>query len=393
MADSLLRPGGPDGMAAFDAGGNKTILICNHELGVEHGPFGQDLERLSQVPPHLIYDLGNKKPAMGGTTTLVYDMKTRHVENQYLSLAGTRRNCAGGPTPWNSWLSCEEDVTVMGGDWRQDHGYVFEVPASSTARLTKPEPLKAMGRFVHEAVAVDPETGIVYQTEDRNDGCIYRYVPKEYGRLANGGRLQALAIREKKSADLRNWPANNAAPFPVGFPTAIEWIDLDDIQSPANDLRNRAFEAGAAQFARGEGMWFGKQSVFFACTNGGAAQLGQIFRYTPSPHEASSTENTKPGTLELFLESNADATFKNADNLTVAPWGDVLICEDCSGVDRLLGITPRGETYVLARNAHNESELAGCCFSPDGSTLFVNIQYPGITFAITGPWQSQHLAG
>ena len=392
MADSLLRPGQPDGMAAFTAKDDKTILICNHELESAHGPFGPNLERLSQVPPHLIYDRGHNKPAMGGTTTLVYDTKKKRVDNQYLSLSGTRRNCAGGPTPWNSWLSCEEDVAVIDNDWQQDHGYVFEVPASSAAQLTEPVPLKSMGRFVHEAVAVDPGTGIVYQTEDRNDGCIYRYVPNEYGHLASGGRLQALGIREQKAADLRNWPDGAVTPFPVGVPTAVSWIDLDDIQSPANDLRKRAFTAGAAQFARGEGMWFGRQSVFFACTNGGTAKLGQIFRYTPSPYEATAAEMTKPGALELFLESNDDAISKNADNLTVAPWGDLLICEDCSGVDRLIGITPRGETYLLARNAHNESELAGCCFSPDGSTLFVNIQDPGITFAITGPWRSQHFA-
>jgi secreted PhoX family phosphatase len=166
----------------------------------------------------------------------------------------------------------------------------------------------------------------------------------------------------------------------------VEWVDLVGVEEPSVPLRDQGGSLGAARFSRGEGCWFGNGAVYFACTNGGAASLGQIFKYTPSPFEGTPAEANAPGTLELFIESKSESMFAAPDNIAIAPWGDVIVCEDGSGVEYVHGVTPQGEVYKLARNAFNDSEFAGACFSPDGTTLFVNIQSPGITFAISGPW-------
>ena len=200
MSDGLLVPGKADGMAAFSHKGN-VVLIRNHEnnpTSAGQGAFGNQLELLSKVDRKRFYDFGfGKTPGLGGTTTVVFNESTQTLVEQYLSLAGTNRNCAGGPTPWQSWLTCEEDVTPMGAESEKFHGYTFEVPVDSR-KPVDPVPLKAMGRFNHEAVCVDPRTGIVYLTEDRHDSLIYRFIPKVKGKLARGGTLQALCLRAQK---------------------------------------------------------------------------------------------------------------------------------------------------------------------------------------------------
>lgn len=391
MDDGLLVPGAPDGMATFPGSDGLTLLIRNHELRPgRSGPFGRMNERLSKIAPEKIYDYGEGiTPGCGGTTTLVFDTRRQEVVRQFLSLAGTVRNCAGGPTPWQSWISCEESVQRAGREkeviYEKDHGYNFEVPATLHPHLADPIPLKAMGRFNHEAVAVDPDSGIVYQTEDRDDGLLYRFIPTVPGQLQQGGRLQALKIAGEDLRDTRNWGGDQ---IPVGRRFAVEWIDLEEIDSPEDDLRKRGYESGAARFARGEGMWRGSDGIYFACTNGGRAEAGQIWRYLPGAGEAKTGESTQPGMLELFIEPNDDRLIKNADNLTVSPWGDIIVCEDRSGPEvRLVGVTPQGRLYTLAHQ-HQESEFAGITFSPDGSTLFVNIQWKGWTLAITGPWRT-----
>ena len=386
MADGLLVPGKHDGMAAFAGPDGRTLLVRNHELEsteVALSPFGRDQARMSRVARERIYDLGNGiAPNLGGTTTLVFNTQTQSLERHFMSLAGTVRNCAGGPTPWGTWVTCEEVNESPEPDAEQPHGYNFEVQPDVNPGLVTPVPLKAMGRFRHEAIAVDPQSGVVYETEDLGDGLLYRFIPRVPGNLAAGGRLQALALADWKSADTRNWQATS---FPVGQPQRVTWIDLEDVDSPQNDLRRRGAAAGAAVFARGEGAWHGGDSAYFAMTNGGPAQLGQIFRYRPSPFEGTARESENPGTLELFSEPNDSALLRNCDNLTVAPWGDLVLCEDTSGICRVVGVTPRGEYYVIAAGVRS-GELAGACFSPDGSTLFVNVQNPGYTVAISGPW-------
>ncbi len=389
MDDGLLVPGDHDGMAAFPGPDGKTILVRNHELSpdeVSKSAFGSNYEFINLVDQSLFYDEGSgTRPSIGGTTTLVYDTRTRQLEKQYLSLCGTNRNCAGGPTPWNTWISCEENVSRVGATAEKDHGFNFEVPVSEKMELVQAMPLTDMGRFNHEAVAVDPKSGIVYQTEDRSDGLLYRFIPDQPGVLLMGGRLQALVLRDMNSADTRNWNGQN---IPVGAELAVKWIDLDDVLAPEDDLRQRGFAQGAAKFARGEGMWYSGGAIFFACTNGGANEKGQIWKYIPSEVEGLADEENQPGMLELFIEPNDSRLVERADNLTVAPWGDLIICEDGDGAQFLDLVTPQGEICKLAKNSLNTDELAGATFSPDGTTLFVNIQKPGISLAITGPWQS-----
>jgi secreted PhoX family phosphatase len=389
-------------MAAFPGPGGRVILVRNHELPANHppheGPFGYQFERLADIDARLIYDATTTgRPHGGGTTTLVYDPAAGALERQFLSLTGTLRNCAGGSTPWNTWISCEEAVDTAGEINAKDHGYCFEVPATVEMGLAPPVPLTALGRFYHEAIAVDPDTGIVYLTEDRVDGLFYRFLPDTPGRLADGGRLQALVVRGRDAFDTRNFAETGAPGLRVGERVPVRWIDLDEVEAPEDDLRTRGAEAGAAIFARGEGLWFGRNQLYFACTNGGLAQRGQVFRYVPSPDEGTAPEAATPGMLELFIEPNNALVLESVDNLSVTPWGDLLLCEDTAAppnavtrygaFNYLRGVTPEGRVYTFARNRYPGGlELAGACFSPDGSTLFVNIMEAGLTLAITGPW-------
>jgi secreted PhoX family phosphatase len=392
MSDGLLVPGRPDGMGTFiDKMGN-TVIVCNHENRpnqMQNSPYGLQNERLSEVDLDKLYDAGSGiNPGLGGTSTMIYDEAKGEVTNHYMSLAGTYNNCAGGITPWGSWITCEEDVTRADGETiMQDHGYVFEVPMASQG-LVEPTPIKAMGRFHHEAVAVDPISGCVYLTEDRYDGLFYRFVPNEKENLHAGGQLQVLAVRDQDQLDTRNWEG-----IKVQKNQALEvyWMDIDDVESPNDDLRYRGFEAGAARFARGEGIWMGEGELFFACTNGGPQNFGQVFRYKCSPYEGTEKESTKPPMLDLYAESNDKTVLHMCDNLTVAPWGDLLLCEDNGSLNHIRGIDKNGEIYTFACNRVSTSELTGIVFSPSGKTLFVNVQENGDTVAITGPWEE--LAG
>jgi len=378
MSDGLVVPGRPDGMGAFSNSLGECILVRNHENSpsqLKQSPFGPENSLVSKIDRKKLYDDGNLDYiGLGGTTTLTYDEENQEITSQFLSLAGTYRNCAGGVTPWNSWLSCEEDVTkVDGKKIMKNHGYVFDVPSDATG-LVDPEPVVGMGRFNHEAIAVDPETHIIYQTEDRPDGLIYRYIPNDKANLHSGGKLQILAINDMSGFDTRNW---DEITMKVGekFPTT--WLDIEDVQSPNDDLRYRGYQKGAARFARGEGMWYGDGEIFFACTNGGPGQFGQIFRY-----------DLHSETLDLFAESPKKSVLHMCDNLTISPWGDILVCEDNGEENRMHIIDRKGDIRLFGINKSSDSEFAGAVFSPSGKTLFVNIQENGDTLAITGPWES-----
>lgn len=384
MDDGFLAPDHFDGMGCLPLPDGRLALLRNHELDVERrglGPAGgqAELEARLDALPGFDRDAGGRR-LPGGVTTLVIDPATGRRERQFLSLAGTVLNCAGGTTPWGSWLSCEETL-VSSPRTGASHGWVFEVPATAQGPVA-PAPLTAMGRFRHEAAAVDPATGAVYLTEDRDDGLFYRFLPRTPGLLAEGGRLQALSF--EGGTDSRNWRTPGLTP---GETRGVRWIDLDAVDSPKDDLRQRGHAAGAALFARGEGLHLalrpdGRPEVFFTCTSGGARRLGQIFRLVPGA----------PGggdTLELFLESQDPRVMDYGDNLTVAPWGHLVVCEDRFGLkaNHLKGVTPDGRVYTLAR-LRMRTELAGACFSPDGRFLFVNAYSPGRTFAVTGPWEA-----
>ena len=393
MSDGLRVPASHDGMACFAVEGapDRCLLVRNHELDPDEahvGPFAGQ-ETVGEDVMAASYDVGRDgMPLPGGTTTLLYNLRTGEVERSHLSLSGTVRNCSGGMTPWGSWLTCEETLETAGRNASKDHGFVFEVPAREEG-LATPVALTAMGRFNHEATATDPRTGIVYQTEDEGESLIYRFIPDVPGELARGGRLQVLAIKGQPQADTRNWRDANA--FPVGNSWDVEWLDIDDVLNPNNDIAQRGHAAGAAYFARGEGMCFAVErtgdSIFFACTSGGYNRYGQIWKYIPGQFEGTAQEAEALGQLVLHYESQSAGVMDMCDNIVSAPWGDLVICEDSPEDNFVRGVTPDGRVYSICRNAHTDKgEFAGACFSPDGETLFVNAQGPHVTFAITGPW-------
>lgn len=385
MDDGLAVPDKADGMGCIALDSQRVALIRNHELTPKNIKHADKSIQSHKTP--LAYDEFDNGVALpGGTSHIIYNMKTHKSEQTFLSLCGTIRNCSGGITPWGSWLTCEETVVNQSDGLKKSHGYIFEVPATATG-LVKPEPLIAMGRFNHEAAAVDPRTGIVYMTEDRGDSLFYRFIPNEKGKLNKGGKLQAMVVKNHAQFDTRNWGNTT---MPLHNQMDVQWVDLDEPQSPKDDLRIRGYEQGAALFARGEGIHWGDEALYFCCTNGGKKQLGQVMKYQPSPFEGTEKENTVTGKISLFVESEDKSLFNFGDNLTVAPNGHLIVCEDqyTDVVDNhLRGVTPSGEVYTFARLTA-QTELAGACFSPDGSTLFVNVYSPAKTLAITGPWDS-----
>ncbi|MDQ0462583.1 secreted PhoX family phosphatase [Caulobacter ginsengisoli] len=396
MSDGLVTPHKFDGMACFGLDGDRVILTRNHELKLTdldlgRGAFGTGQALANKTDAARVYDRTPQGLLLpGGVTRVTYDLKARRIVDQHLALAGTMVNCAGGPTPWGSWLSCEETLQGAGDKTGKSHGWVFEVPAGAQG-LVDPVPLTGLGRFKHEAAAVDPRTGVVYLTEDQADGLFYRFLPNDRRDLAKGGRLQALGFKDEPSGDSRNW---SGATWTQGQRRETIWIDLDGTDNPNEDLALRGHAAGAAWFARGEGLFHGGGEIFFTCTSGGPQRLGQIMRYRPSPHEGQGGEKDHPGRLQLFVEPRDRQVMNMCDNIAVSPWGHLVVCEDkVGGVNYLKAVTPKGKIYTLGRNARPgagdvgvNSELAGVCFSPDGTTMFVNVYFPGVTLAITGPW-------
>lgn len=350
-----------DGMAAFSGPSGTVRLVRNHECGEIGRSFaGRAYDRV----------------ATGGTTTLVFDTVRGRLLATYPTLAGTFRNCAGGRTPWGSWLSCEEGTSGPRAGFGRLHGYVFEVSAQATGPVD-PVPLRAMGRFVHEAVAVDPATGIVYLTEDRDTAGFYRFIPAVPGKLAAGGRLEMLAVPHRAGYDTRTGQT-------PGEVLAATWVPIHDPDPDDAGLNpfavfRQGFTAGGAIFGRLEGCCFDRGRVLINATSAGDAGCGQIWEYHPQPDGH--------GRLRLLLESPSPSVLRRPDNVTVSPRGGVLVSEDRDGVDRLIGIGPEGRTFEFARNRLSKGEFAGVTFGPAGKWLFVNIQQPGMTLAITGPWE------
>jgi secreted PhoX family phosphatase len=279
-------------------------------------------------------------------------------------------------------MTCEETTVFVGAP----HGYVFDVPAFG---FGDPAPIRDMGRFSHEALAVDRITGYIYETEDAgNTSGFYRYVPNKRNRPAQGGLLSMLKVKRASNVNL-------GASYPNGTTFDVEWVPIEspDSQSmtmPGNFVWAQGQTAGAATFSRLEGCWYGNdRKIYVVSTSGGIGQ-GQIWQYDP-----------KAETLSLLFESPGAAVLNAPDNITVSPRGGLVLCEDGSGEEFLHGLTVEGEIFPFAKNSvilNGErngiignfagSEFAGACYSPDGKWLFANIQSPGITVAITGPWQN-----
>lgn len=376
MGDGRLTPGAHDGMAAFTVDG-KIRLVRNHEVRKRKGEETKAIgDRRNS------YDMS----AGGGTTTLIVDPSSRDLIKDYVSLSGTIVNCAGGPTPWGTWITCEETTVghIAGQVYHKDsdivkfdrdHGYNFEVSANANGTV-KAVPLKEMGRFVHEAVAIDPATGTVYQTEDFKTAGFYRYIPNKPGNLAAGGKLQMMRVKDRPELDTRK---NMRA----GEVLKCDWVDIKNPDpSDATQKPLAVFEQGKAQgaatFGRLEGCWYGHGHIYLNSTDGGNAGKGQIWRYTSKGDE---------GELVLLFESPSADVLDAPDNICVSPRGGLAICEDGGGTNFVRGLTADGRIFSFAQNVMNDSEFAGSCFSADGRTMFVNIQSPGLTLAIWGPWE------
>ena len=370
-------PGDFDGMAAFAGPGNTTVLVRNHEVQTGDGP------PVVGVNPYDATD-------WGGTTAVVVGPNRKELD-AYVANAGTRTNCAGGGTPWGTWITCEETLTVSGAQ----HGYCFEVMWDDPENDLSKTPITAMGLFSHESIDVDPRTGVVYLTEDSFAGSIpadpntevdsnpafrssflFRYLPNDRsqrpGALLNGGTLQALAIDGvTRNADLYN----------PGQSFAVRWVTVEPAIAHADALAK-----GAVRFTRLEGSHFAGGAFWFDDTQGGEARRGQIYRLIPGPENVIGADR-----LELVFESTSANTLDLPDNLIVTPWGDLWLAEDGGGENRIVGLTPEGQTYVFGLNRlPGSNEFAGPTFSPDGQTFFVNVQDPGVTFAIWGPFARQN---
>jgi secreted PhoX family phosphatase len=406
LDDGTLLPGRHDGMAAFRGRRGNVVLVRNHEVNNPVPAFGD---------PAKAYD-----PQTGGGTTTVEVTSHGEVVRAYTSLNGTQMNCSGGPMPWGSWVTCEETVNGpdVGPDFTgapnvtltQPHGFLFEVPADGESSR---EPVTAAGRFAHEAVAFDPLRGAVYMTED-NFGFpsgLYRYLPHDHPlwrrRLGNRGRLQMLAIRDVPQADL-------AAAQPEGATYRATWVDIDDPaptfpytpgqtapttnDQAINHVGDQGRAQGAAWFSRLEGCAYDRGTIYFCSTQGGGTAepgpsdpvqgfgngTGQVWGY-----------DTFSGRLRLIYQSPGAEVLDFPDNVTTSKRGTLVLCEDSTGDNYLRGLSPRGELSDIALNRlvapdgtpRFGDEFAGSTFSPDGRTLFVNIQASrGLTFAIWGPW-------
>lgn len=394
-APSLVDPGltvqyGVDGMAAFAAGDGRVRLVRNHEI--------RDSAATARLlgPGVHAYD----RKSGGGTMTLELRQGADgsvELVREFTSLSGTHTNCAGGRTPWGSWISCEETTVGPTSGYERAHGYCFEVPASADGEVD-PVPLKAMGRFVHEAMAVDPRSGIAYLTEDMTyDATVaagkgagfYRFLPTEPGNFAAGGRLQMLAVRGRPNYV-------TAAGQTVGASMEAGWVDIPD-PDPATAEANvsavfqQGWARGAAVFQRLEGCFYGEGHVYFTATSGGNVGAGQVWSYRPTSADG--------GELVLVFESPSRDVLDSPDNLCMSPRGGLVICEDSTGEQFLRGLTTDGRIFDLIRTAGASAETAGCCFSPNGRTLFFNIQggtsaattLTGGTYAIWGPWENSVL--
>jgi secreted PhoX family phosphatase len=382
----------PDGTGSFPRPGGGTILVRNSELsGAQTSAGGVPATYLGNPVP--TYDPDHR----GGTSTLEID----HWNNLIAmtpSLSGTFSNCAGGVTPWATWLTCEE-TDSYNASRSLAHGYVFEVDPRGDG--TTAAPLVGMGRFAHEAVAIDPSTGNAYLTEDASGplGLFYKFVPDNadgaIGTLAQGGTLYALRATKPVSGSPVVIQNLAEATLP-GTVYDVTWVPVPQPNptgattasaGPSQRIRNQFADGDITRSKKFEGVWFGHGKVWINCSYAktaadyttGTPHEGQVWLYDPAAE-----------TLTLKVRLAPGGLFDGPDNIVVARWGEAFLCEDGDGDNYVIGVASDDVPFAFAKNqiffANEFSEFTGACFSTDQSTMFVNTQRPGITYAITGPW-------
>ncbi len=426
LNDGTRLPGRHDGMGAFPGPNGNVLLVRNHEI--------TNQSAVTAFGPGTPYD-GH---AGAGCTTIEVT-KFGEVVNAYTSLNGTMFNCSGGVMPWGSWITCEETINGpdvgpdfqgrTNSDLEKKHGYVFEVPAGGQSTR---QPITRAGRFPHEAVSFDPVDGILYLTEDNFEfpSGFYRYIPKnnpmETGFLDNEGKLQMLAVTGRPNAHLEARQPHRAT-------YGVRWVDIDnpDPTMPAGTTNDQALVKvgdqgrlqGAALFSRLEGQVFEDGVVYFTSTQGGGApeQDWDPTGQTPDDDDDNNSGfgkgngqvwayDCRSQTLQVIYEAPVNDTAANLrfdfpDNITTSKSGTLVVCEDSPIDNYIRGLSRRGHLWDIALNRLESQiatdpetgepvkrygdEFAGSTFSPDGHTLFVNIQASrGMTFAIWGPWDS-----
>ena len=387
MSCGNRMPAQPDGMTCHVDEQGRYVLLRNHEMG-----DGNWMAKPGRAFPTNIFkdgrhpDKAYDADMYGGVSRVVIDPERlmqslpggdarKSVLSSNLVLAGTQFNCSGGHIE-GGWVSCEETDNA-------GHGYAFLTKVSDEELVDPVERrITNWGRLKREGVSLDASTGVVYMTEDHKNGCLYRFVPKNASQPMGEGTLQALQIDGVPDTD-------PAEPLVAGSSWSTKWVDVPDPQAEQAPCRDQVRPMGASRFNRCEGSVMVDRSLWFIASTAGPVGAGQIFRL-----------DLDAGHIDLEVQVTDRSVLSMPDNLTLSPWGDLLMAED--NYNAVGGAThqyirclrPDGSIYDFARNPSNTpddcgAELTGPCFSPDGKILFVNIQTPvGATVAIHGPWDA-----